>query len=142
MGLTSMEAIRPSAWVGTWALVWEPCRRFHEPFRSLDITDTAQPVFAEVQSAHADLLVRHKRVTAAYDGFDKKVFDYCKKGRPRPLPISPERSAQSRPVLAPRAVWRLRYKTENRPSSSSTEVFEVHSSCSVDGTLAVVLGGE
>ena len=80
MGLTSMEAIRPSAWVGTWALVWEPCRRFHEPFRSLDITDTTQPVFAEVQSAHADLLVRHKRVAAAYDGFDKTVFDYCKEG--------------------------------------------------------------
>ena len=34
----------------------------------------------EVQSAHANLLVRHKRVTAAYDGFDKKVFDYCKEG--------------------------------------------------------------
>ena len=60
MGITSMEQVRPAAWVGSWALTWPTLRRLHAPFGSMNITaPTAGSDFAELQQCHGDLLARH-----------------------------------------------------------------------------------
>ena len=72
--------------MGTWALVWTPLRKLHEPFRAVDITRESSegfeqlPIFLELQAAHASLMARYERVAAAHERYDRHVFDYCKEG--------------------------------------------------------------
>ena len=72
--------------MGTWALVWTPLRKLHEPFRTVDITRESSegfeqlPIFAELQAAHASLMARYERVAADYGRYDRQVFDFCKEG--------------------------------------------------------------
>ena len=85
-----MESIRDAAWVGTWALVWNPLRELHEPFRAVDITRESDgdedgefqqlAIFTELQAAHASLIARYETVAATYAEYDRKVYDYCKEG--------------------------------------------------------------
>ena len=94
MGLTSQEAIRPAAWVGTWALCWRPLQHLHLPFRGIDISSSQHTItdatlrrraggidlFKELADAHSALVARCSRVQAIYDDYDKNIFDFCKEG--------------------------------------------------------------
>ena len=76
MGITSMEQVRPAAWVGSWALTWPTLRRLHAPFGSVLITaPTAGSDFAELQQCHGDLLARHERVARVYTVYDRIILD-------------------------------------------------------------------
>ena len=84
MGITSMERIRPAAWVGAWALTWPTLRRLHPPFQAILIAEpatTERPLsreFAELQQCHGDLLARHERLEKVYAEYDRTIYDYTR----------------------------------------------------------------
>jgi hypothetical protein len=79
MGITSMEQVRPAAWIGSWALTWPTLRRLHAPFRSMLITSpSAGRDFKELQQCHGDLLARHTRVAKVYAEYDRIVLDWTR----------------------------------------------------------------
>ena len=86
MGLTEQNAIRPAAWVGTWALVWRTMQQLHAPFAEIDIAtfgDDGGPrrsLFGELRDAHKLLVGEQAKVQRKYDEFDTLTYDYDKRG--------------------------------------------------------------
>ena len=76
MGLTSMMDIQRSAWVGSWALCWEPMQRLHVPFRAISLEVSALPHIVSLRAAHAASLADHARVVAAYAELDTAMHAY------------------------------------------------------------------
>ena len=90
LGLTEQDAIRPAAWIGTWALVWRTMRQLHAPFAELSIATHGsdghagsggeRSLFGELRHAHAKLVGEQARVQREYDRFDTLTYDYDKRG--------------------------------------------------------------